>query len=1016
MDSSFASSKSLFILAASRLVRKFDVSRQLKLLPSGAVRLENIELETSLLWSSELPGNLKFAWLGSLQVDLSLLADPSTNPTAVVISDCYVVVTDPEVDIAAAADERGTLVEEGADAVHALKLVLYGLLNRLYRVMATALPPSVQAFETNVLSLMEFELQNIHVRLEDSHAGLDSAVPFQYAAGMVAEAFAVRGADVQDSSGAINKVGELKGFAMYFCEDLMLHETEAVTEQTADLLSSMLEDIYSPPYALPLLVEKTSARFTVKLDPNVRNIDVDVQMDDVKLNATNEQLRYIKAFQTSFGRSNVQSWLAALFTDFVAQEFGGAPLLLPTAADVPAEETKTGGAEAEAGSEAPSTSQPPAPETKGILTVTVGEAVNLPASKAEIVSELNDALVMLQLGHSAAKHCTKVCPKTMNPLWAESFAFEVTDAALIQDPHIKLSCLDHNLVTDNVIGTAELDLSAVFAAKQLAVHKQVLPLAGEGCSTHPLEGTRLTVYVSYLADASNMPTGGALPIMHPDFALPQFTEAHVVHPVVPDSALVEVPDAKLTVAVRVPACRLSLLALPADVEEIEAEDYAGHTLLSLSAVDVSTTIVQHGATRSATCTVGSSAMTAAGADPRPMSSVPLTVATTATPGERRTFSVRTGDTMLSDVDVGVVAGALAQMVPAETSVTVSDSPLLAEMLNWAFSTLGHPNVVQRVVSSPASRPSPATNSAGLQMATGGDIFLKPGSPTESDPDTQAQLQAKLRQTVLLKRELNIEKRDFRNADVRKMFKLVADKAKENAAAAQEEMETMADTQNDMAAQLMQLQAEKKALQTALAEQTNKAFRLEEEVEQTSLQLDFLQQQYDSQREQLTEAKDGDQTHKAVVDVLELEAELMRKQLEASQNLLIRRMDPKIAVLTEEVLLLTAEKQELTKVHNELLENFGKVDESRAALLKERDELRSEKQLMRGWLYRFQQQMGTLKRLNPYVYSRLVAEPLVTEVGAEHKLTAKDRRKSPGPTAEDLPERDSWAMPGALPSS
>lgn len=993
--SSLASSKSLFILAASRLVRKFDASKQIKLLPSGAVRLENVELETSLLWSRDLPGQLKFAWLGSLQIDLGLFSDPSQSPTAVVLSDLYVLVTDPSAPAASTADERNTITEEGADAVLALRLVLFGIVNRIKILLTTGVPPSVQAFESNVLSLLDFTVHNVHVRMEDRATGLESAVPFQYTLGAVMETLTMNTDDSAAAGhGSVSKVGEMNGFALYFCEDMMLHETEE-GDDVAFFLDAMLEGVFSPPFSLPLLMEKMNAKFVAKLDSNARAVDLDVQIDEVKFNVVNEQFRYFKALQQSFSCS-ISAWFTHLFADFATEDFGGGQLLLPGAplAAVPsgdgAEEMKD------------ATASPAAAAiTTGILTVTVGEAVNLPASRAEVVSDLNDAFVVLELGHSPAKHCTKVCPKTMHPLWAESFPLVVKDASSIKEPTLKLACLDHNLVTDNVIGTTELDLTTVFASPHLAIHKQVLALEGPNCSPHPITGTRLTVYVSFLPDADEAPAGGELPIVHPDFALAEFADTHTVHATVGDAVLVDAPVPTLTTAVTVGQLGLDLLALPEQVGDIAEEDYASLKLLSLDLRGVAVQVVQQGPTQTATVTIASTEAAPVGQDALAVSALPVTLSVSSTNGAGRVFSLSHEDTLLANVDAGVVAGVLAQMVPADAGLVVRNSPLLAEVLQAVFAALGHPGVVFRTGDTSAVRDTakPPPAAAGGLLASGS----RPGG---------AEALAKQRQLVLMKRELTMEKRDYRNAEERRDLQAQVEGANAATAAQEEEVARLVQIQDGMAAQIQQLQADKKALESQLAEQTHKAFRLEEELEQATLQVDFLARENAKQREALTSAEDEDKTHKAVVDFLETEADLMRKRLEAAENLLIRRTDPTIGELREEVELLTSEKQELTKVHNELLANFGQLDETRATLEGEKDDLLAEKNMMRGWLYRFQQQMATLKRMNPYVFNRLVVEPLVTEVDHEHKVAAapQESKQAPSGEEEESPERASWAVP------
>lgn len=89
------------------------------------------------------------------------------------------------------------------------------------------------------------------------------------------------------------------------------------------------------------------------------------------------------------------------------------------------------------------------------VKIFIKQARNLPVM--DRASNLTDAYVQLKFGPSFDEK-TSVCKKTLNPVFNQTFRFEVTDVTYIQDNIIEFILWDSDIVSsDDIIGTIYID-------------------------------------------------------------------------------------------------------------------------------------------------------------------------------------------------------------------------------------------------------------------------------------------------------------------------------------------------------------------------------------------------------------------------------------------------------------------------------------------------------------------------------------------------------------------------------
>jgi len=89
------------------------------------------------------------------------------------------------------------------------------------------------------------------------------------------------------------------------------------------------------------------------------------------------------------------------------------------------------------------------------VKIFIKQARNLPVM--DRTSNLTDAYVQVKFGTSFDEK-TSVCKKTLNPVFNQTFRFEVTDVTYIQDNVIEFILWDSDIVSsDDIIGTIYID-------------------------------------------------------------------------------------------------------------------------------------------------------------------------------------------------------------------------------------------------------------------------------------------------------------------------------------------------------------------------------------------------------------------------------------------------------------------------------------------------------------------------------------------------------------------------------
>ena len=416
--------KALFVMACYKFVKNFKPDQQLKVLPSGAVRLENVELEPSFLWTGVLPGSLKFARVGALQFDASLFQDPSKEATRVAIRDAYFLVIAGDKTTASASAAAS---DAPMDAASSVKSAILGLLRRFSVAFAPSTPENVRVFELTVLKHMVIDVENVHVRFEDAVTGLTGrhGPPFQYALGFVAETLRLTDLSTEAAAPVVTMAKSMAwtGLAVYLCEDVM-YQDAATFDTPEAMLDAFLEGVFSPPDAFPPLVGKCDGRCDVSVGPDASSpagtLDVKGDLSSLNVTVANQHFRCLAALQEAFS-FDVQACLSALLQMGSPEKFGA----IATADAEPA---------ALQASTPPEDKDAEAPllDTHALLCVTVCEAANLPPSFSTMVTDYSDAFVKLKLrrgqGSDATEtllQTTKVSPKSKYPLWLEAFPFEV---------------------------------------------------------------------------------------------------------------------------------------------------------------------------------------------------------------------------------------------------------------------------------------------------------------------------------------------------------------------------------------------------------------------------------------------------------------------------------------------------------------------------------------------------------------------------------------------------------------
>jgi len=91
-----------------------------------------------------------------------------------------------------------------------------------------------------------------------------------------------------------------------------------------------------------------------------------------------------------------------------------------------------------------------------ILKVKIISARNLPVMDRK--TELTDAYVEIKF--DSFEETTKICRKTLNPVWNEDFRFEVNDDSILQNEPLEIKVLDHDAITANdAVGSVFIDLN-----------------------------------------------------------------------------------------------------------------------------------------------------------------------------------------------------------------------------------------------------------------------------------------------------------------------------------------------------------------------------------------------------------------------------------------------------------------------------------------------------------------------------------------------------------------------------
>lgn len=96
-----------------------------------------------------------------------------------------------------------------------------------------------------------------------------------------------------------------------------------------------------------------------------------------------------------------------------------------------------------------------------ILKVRIGSARGLPIM--DRASELTDAYVEVRFGDQDPQR-TRVCRKSLTPVWQQDFRFEITNDAQLQDEPLELKVFDYDAITaDNGIGIVMIDLNPLLS-------------------------------------------------------------------------------------------------------------------------------------------------------------------------------------------------------------------------------------------------------------------------------------------------------------------------------------------------------------------------------------------------------------------------------------------------------------------------------------------------------------------------------------------------------------------------
>jgi len=96
-----------------------------------------------------------------------------------------------------------------------------------------------------------------------------------------------------------------------------------------------------------------------------------------------------------------------------------------------------------------------------ILKIRIEAARGLPI--IDRTSELADAYVEVRFGELGVQR-TRVCRKTLDPVWKQDFRLEVGDDTLLQDEPLELKVFDYDAVTaDDAVGTVMIDLNPLLS-------------------------------------------------------------------------------------------------------------------------------------------------------------------------------------------------------------------------------------------------------------------------------------------------------------------------------------------------------------------------------------------------------------------------------------------------------------------------------------------------------------------------------------------------------------------------
>jgi len=96
------------------------------------------------------------------------------------------------------------------------------------------------------------------------------------------------------------------------------------------------------------------------------------------------------------------------------------------------------------------------------LRVKINSAKGLPVM--DKASESTDAYVEVKFAQ-LTPFKTKICPKTLNPEWRQSFQFEVSRDKHLQDAPVEIKVFDHDVVHDDIIGSVNIDITCLLMNK-----------------------------------------------------------------------------------------------------------------------------------------------------------------------------------------------------------------------------------------------------------------------------------------------------------------------------------------------------------------------------------------------------------------------------------------------------------------------------------------------------------------------------------------------------------------------